>query len=63
MKRKFPSIFIHGFDAHIVYYLLDLVQRLNKQFKLHDLPSIYISTTHDCFKINTMYADLLLPLL
>jgi hypothetical protein len=63
MQRKFSSIFIHGFDAHIVYYLLDLILQLNNKFKQHGIPLIYVSTTHDCFKINTLYADLLIPLL
>lgn len=51
MRRKFPSIFIHGFDAHIVYYLLDLVRQLNEQFKVYGIPLIYISSTYDCFKM------------
>lgn len=37
--------------------------RLNDPLRKHNLPLVYVSSVHDCFKINTMYADLLIPLL
>lgn len=62
MSIKFPSIFVHGIDAHIVHTLLAMCHKLNTLFIQHHLPPLLISTTHDCFKVCALYSNLLLPL-
>jgi hypothetical protein len=54
MKIKFPSIFIQGIDAQIVYSFIEHAQTFHE----NSLP-ISIWSNHDCFHIAAEYAMLL----
>lgn len=54
MSVKFPSIFIQGIDAQIVYYFIEHIS-LFKEIGIN----IPIWSNHDCFQISAQYAMLL----
>lgn len=63
MGITFPSIFVHGVEATILYTLFALIPEINKLLIEAGLQPIYLFSNHDCLGINIGYSMLLEPLL